>query len=303
MNCEKCGKELPENETLCPFCGEEEPVAEQVEEAVALVEETDVEEETAEDITEEAEEADETDELETDEAEPIVIRLKRGKARVIIGIIALVIAVALGVLSFLKPVLIIGQWKANDQIPISADVVVQRETTMEFTLSGEMILTDHIVNHEEIGYPADKAVVSNSFSYIFSKNNLLLIPAMQGEQQMPQEPITMYCSATPTMFSYWMQDTSPRQVYDFNRAGWLYPSMYLWMATLVLLILGVLLVAIPGKKCIYDSLEDIIAEDEFNQLLDQISDEIEADFEEEDDETASEETTEEATDIPETIEE
>lgn len=297
MNCEKCGKELPENETLCPFCGEEEPVAEQAEEAVAPVEETDVEEEVAEDITEEAAEP------ESDEAEPVVVRLKRGKARVIIGIIALVIAVALGVLSFLKPVLIIGQWKASEQIPISADVVVQRDTTMEFTLSGELILTDHIVNHEEIGYPADKAVVSNSFSYIFSKNNLLLIPAMQGEQQMPQEPITMYCSTTPTMFSYWMQDTSPRQVYDFNRAGWLYPSMYLWMATLVLLVLGVLLVAIPGKKCIYDSLEDIIAEEEFNQLLDQISDEIEADFEEEDDEAASEETTEEATDISETIEE
>ena len=229
MICEKCGKEIPENETVCSCCNEE-VVAEQTEEVTEVVEAT---EEVAIDVQ--------------DLGAPVstVVRGKRGKARVTVGIIALVLMAAVLVVSFLKPVLIIGNWSLYQEMPAGNDVVLKVESAMEYTLSGEAIWEDTLVNYEEVGYPEEQSKITNEFSYAVKNQKLCVELIAEGQEPQPFE---FFCSVTPGQFSYWQEDGSPRTVYDYYRDGFFYPSMYLWLAALILLILGVLLLAIPGKK-------------------------------------------------------
>lgn len=226
MICEKCGKEIPENETTCSCCNEE-TAAEQSETIEEVVEETVVS----------------LEEL----GAPVsnVVRGKRGTARIVSGIVALVLMVAVLVVSFLKPVLIIGEWKVEQTIPTGMTADLKVESVMQFTPSGETVWTDTLLNYEEVGYPEDKSKIVNEFTYAVENRKLCM--EMTGEQAQEQK-LEVFVSVNPYQLSYWPEETTPRQVYDYYRNGFFYPSMYLWIAALVLLLLGVLLLAIPGKK-------------------------------------------------------
>ncbi|MBQ7792849.1 MAG: zinc ribbon domain-containing protein [Clostridia bacterium] len=304
MICEKCGKEIPENETLCPYCGEEETVLEQPEEAVALVEDTVAEEPIAGEIPEALPEEPvcSPEEVQTPVSGAVCKKCK--KTRNIIGIVALVLAVVLVALSFVKPILVIGEWKSQQTVSTGYTADLQIESVMAFTMSGTLTFTESLLNYEELGYPAEEAVFSNQFSYSFAKGDLLLNAILEEGQQSTQSPMTMYCSVTPGMFSYWQTEGSPRQVFDYNRDGFFYPSMYLWIASAILLILGVLLLTIPGKKREIVVCEEVLEDDEFEHLLAEINEEMEADPEDVSVEEVLEETdTEEITESTEKTEE
>lgn len=294
MCCEKCGNELPENETVCPCC-EEQP-QEAIEELLA---------DTSDEMQQEPICQQEDFVLPTMQ----VIRKKRGLARVIIGIVALVMAVALCAVAFVNPVLIIGKWKMNQTMPTGMGTELKIESTMTFTSGGKLILTDSLLNWEELGYPEDQSSFINEFSYYMQNGNLML-NAISTEEEAAQTsgPIEMHCDVTPNQFSYWQGDTIPREVYDYQRDGLFYPSMYLWLASAVCLILGVLLVAIPGKKQTVTLAEEAVeleeAED-LDEFLEEIYEEIEAvdgileEVTEAAEETATEENADETAEVTE----
>lgn len=288
MICEKCGKEFSQDEKVCPYCSEEE----------AVLEQTEITEEVANDL----------EELETPVSK--IVRQKRGTARVVIGIVALVLAVAALVVSLLKPVAILGEWKMHQDMPAGMDengkmMVMQIDSVMKFTTSGELKIAEDLLNYEEVGYTKEQKTIESTFRYSFEKGSLKLEyqPTPEQKKQMEEqgdssvEPVMMECSVTPGMFSYWQGDQIPRQVYDYYRVGFCHPSMYLWMASAVMLILGVLLVAIPGKK--YEVTireEDAEEAEDLDEFLEDIYEEIEA----EDEACVAEETiTEEATEVTE----
>lgn len=272
MFCENCGKEIPENETVCPYCN---GAAEEVTEEVT--------EEAIEDVAEETVEEPEFNPEELGVPVSSVVRGKRSTTRVIFGVVALLVAVAALVASLLKPILIIGSWKMNQTIPTGMEVDFQVESTMTFTNSGKLTLTDELLNWKEANYPEDQSKFVNEFTYTMEKGDLLLkqMPA-EGEEAQQSEPVAMHCSVTPKMFSYWQGDSIPRQVYDYQRSGLFYPSMILWIVSGVFAVLGVLLLAIPGKKLVlttYEELEDedITEEaDDLDEFLEEIYEEIEA---------------------------
>ncbi len=236
MFCEKCGKEIPENETSCPFCGVEE-TAQEAEEIVMDEPVFDVEE--------------------LGVPVSMVVRRKRGLSRVIIGIVALVLMAAVLVVSFLNPVLVIGNWKMNQTMPTGTGTDFEIESTMSFTNNGKLTLTDKLLNWKDVGYPEDQSSFSNEFQYSVVKNDLNLVPVpAEGEEAGEQQVVTMKCSVTPKQFSYWQGNSIPREVYDYQRDGLFYPSMILWMVSGVLLIVGVLLLAIPGKKHVITTFEE-----------------------------------------------
>ena len=235
MNCEKCGKEIPENQTFCPDCGEAETVLEQVEETVVPVEETVAENAVCEETSE-------------DTRITLVVRKKRGVARVILGILSLVIAVALVVLSLWPSVCLLGRWGAEQTTPTGYTADLQIESRFDFSTPGKLVLSEKLLNYEELGYAKENSEITDQFTYTFVEGHLELTLIPKEGQEAPQTPIIMYYRATPTTFSYWQNDGMPRQVFDYSREGFMYPSMYLWIAALVLLILGVLLLAIPCKK-------------------------------------------------------
>ncbi len=285
MICEKCGKEIPENETVCPFCNVEEVV--EAEEEIVV--------ETAEEPVFDVEEL----------GVPVsmVVRRKRGLARVIIGIVALVLMAAVLVVSFLNPVLVIGNWKMNQTMATGMGADFEIESTMAFTNTGKLTLTDKLLNWEEVGYPEDQSVFTNEFHYSVVKNDLILdaIPA-EGEEAQMTEAVTMKCSVTPNMFSYWQGDSVPREVYDYQRDGMFYPSMILWMVSGVLLVVGVLLLAIPGKKHVIttfeedlNELEDAADEVEEAEDLDEFLEDIYEEIQAEDETPAAEEVVPEET--------
>ncbi len=260
MICEKCGKEIPENETVCSCCNEE-VIAEQTEEVNEVVEAT---EEAVIDVQE--------------LGAPVstVVRGKRGKARVTVGIIALVLMVAVLVVSFLKPVLIIGNWSLYQEMPAGNDVVLKVESAMEYTLSGEAVWEDTLVNYEEVGYPEEQSKITNEFRYAVKNQKLCVEMTAEGQETQTFE---MFCSINPVKFSYWQEDGSPRTVYDYYRDGFFYPSMYLWLAALILLILGVLLLAIPGKKYELTVCEEVeeaeeASEDASEEALEEVTEEV-----------------------------
>ncbi|MBO5407784.1 MAG: hypothetical protein J6A61_00025 [Clostridia bacterium] len=267
MICEKCGKELPENETVCS-CMSEDVAAEQTETIETVAEET-------------VEPAVDMQELGAPVS--VVVRGKRGKARVVIGIVALVLMVATLVVSLLSPVLILGEWKVNQTIPTGATADLQVESTMVFAPSGESTWTDTLVNYKEVGYPEEGSKIENQFTYAVTGDKLAL--TMAGGEQQAEQKLEVFFSINPGQLSYWPEGGSPRTVYDYYRSGIFYPSMYLWLAAFILLVLGVLLLAIPGKKH-----EITVREDE-----EEIEEMVEETFEE-----AAEEVVEEVT---ETIEE
>lgn len=274
MICEKCGKEISNNETVCPYCGEEKATLEQNE----FIEGT---EEVALDL----------EELGT----PIskIVRKKRGTARIIVGVVALVLAAAALVVSLWKPVAIIGDWKMHQDIPAGMDengnmMEMNVDSKIKFTVSGDMKISEDLLNYKEMGYPEDQKTLESNFRYTFEKGTLKLEyqPTSEQKKQMEEqgdsnmEPVMMECSVTPGMFSYWQGGQIPRQVYDYYRDGFCYPSMYLWMGAAVLLIVGVLLLAIPGKKyevtaCEEDADETEEAEN-LDEFLEDIYEEIEA---------------------------
>lgn len=221
MICEKCGKEIPENETVCSCCTAEEAVVEQT-----------------------AEPAIDLKEL----GAPVttVVRGKRGAARIAIGIVALVLMVATLVVSFWKPILLIGTWTVNQTIPTGVAADLQVESAMIFTPGGESVWTDTLVNYQEVGYPEDQSKIENNFTYSVDDGKLCMVLA--GGEQQDEQKLEVFFSVTPQQLSYWPEAGTPRQVFDYYRSGFFYPSMYLWLAAFVLLVLGVLLLAIPGKK-------------------------------------------------------
>ncbi len=272
MICEKCGKEIPENETVCPHCnGAAEEVTEKVTEAAI------------EDVAEETVGAVEFNPEELGVPVSTVVRGKRNTSRVIFGVVALLIAVAALVASLLKPILIIGNWKMNQTMPTGMEVDFQIESTMAFTNSGKLIVTDELLNWKEANYPEDQSKFVSEFSYSVEKGDLMLTATpVEGGENQQTEAVAMHCSVTPEMFSYWQGDSIPRQVYDYQRDGLFYPSMILWIVSGVFAVLGVLLLAIPGKKLVITTYEefddeDVSAEaDDLDEFLEEIYEEIEA---------------------------
>lgn len=273
MICEKCGKEIPENETMCPFCSAEE-IAEVTEET-----------ETAEETVMETMEEPDFDVEDLGVPVTMVVRGKRGKGRVITGIIALLLMVAVLIASFVNPVLVIGKWKMHQTMATGMGADFQIESTMTFTHTGKLTLTDTLLNWEEVGYPEDQSSFSNDFNYSV-KNGELYLEAIPAEGEETSQPVAMKCSITPKMFSYWQGETVPREVYDYQRDGSCYPSMYLWLVSGILLIVGAVLLAIPGKKHVIttfdeelDDLDEAEESEDLDEFLEEIYEEIEAEDE------------------------
>ena len=268
MICEKCGKEIPENETVCPYCSEQE-------------------------ITETEEVM--TDTVEVTEQEPVfeceevvapvtqVIRKKRGLARVIIGIVSLVIAVAILAVSFLNPVMLWGKWSNYEEIPVMEGVTFDVELSLEFTTSGDCNKVESLLNYEEIGFPVEESVYTDQFAY----------EIVDGKIRLNGEAESDTCfKATPTQLTIWGEGAEENSL-SYTRSGLLYPSMILWMGAAVFLILGVLLVAIPGKKQVITLMEEPAEAEDLDEFLEDIYEEIQAEDEVPEEVIEAEEITEE----------
>lgn len=278
MICEKCGKEIPENETICPCCNEAEAISEQPEEVVEITKE----------IVAESTEETASEPILDPEAMGVpvstVVRGKRGKVRIISGIVCLVVMAAILVTSFLKPVLLIGNWKVNRTLATGMGTDFEIESTMTYTASGKFTLAETLLNWEELSYPQEQSRFQDDFNCSIEKGNLILdrIPA-EGEEETPIDSIVMHCEVTPNRFSYWQGENTPREVYDYQRDGLFYPAMILWMVSAFFAILGVLLLTIPGKKyevtTYEEAWEDTDEAEDLDELLEEIYEEIEAEDE------------------------
>ncbi len=303
MNCEKCGKEIPENETFCPDCGGEQPALEPVEETAAVVEEMIAEEPVAEEIL--AEDQQEVTFNVEELGVPVtnVVRKKRGLARVIVGIISLVIAAILVVISLLNPVMLLGKWKNHDEQPLFEDVVLKVDFCLEFTLSGECNQFQRLLNYEELGVPKEESEYTDHYRFAIVNEKIRLNEEVDSD---------VCYKATPSELTIWAEGY-PESSLEYQRDGLLYPSMILWVAGGAILILGVLLLAIPGKKHVVTTYEEVEEAEDLDEFLDEIYEEIEADpedvsaeeFPEEPavDDVTNEPVAEEITDQPETTEE
>ncbi len=286
MICEKCGKEIPENETVCPdCCGEEsvlESAAEQVEETVSPVEAI------PEEIMDLEEPVVDPEEL----GIPVsnVVRKKRGLARVIIGIVSLVIAISLVVVSLLNPVMLLGNWKRHEEMPIYEGVSLKVDLSIEFALSGDCTQYQKLVNADELGVPKAESEYTDHFRYAIVNEKIRLNEEAESD---------VCYKATPSKLTIWA-DGYPETSLDYQREGIFYPSMILWVAGGVFLILGVLLLAIPGKKYVVTTYEEEEEAEDLDEFLEEIYEEIEEDSNQD---VPEEPIAEETVDTPETTEE
>lgn len=268
MICEKCGKEIPENETVCPYCGEQEIT------------------ETEEVLTDTVEVTEQEPAYQYEEfAAPVtqVVRKKRGLARVIIGIVSLVMAVAMLVVSFLSPVILWGKWSNYEEIPVMEGVTFNVELSLDFTTSGTCNKVETLVNYEELGFPKEESVYTDQFAYEIVNDKIRL----NGEADSDA------CfKATPTQLTIW-EEGMEENALSYTRSELLYPSMILWMGAAVFLILGVLLVAIPGKKQVITLMEEPAEAEDLDEFLEDIYEEIQAEDEVSEEVIEAEEITEE----------
>ncbi len=301
MICEKCGKEIPENETVCPDCGGEETVMEsameQVEETVAPAEEIALEETIAEETADAEEPAFDLEEL----GVPVsnVVRKKRGLARVIIGIVSLVIAIALVVVSLLNPVMLLGNWKRHEEMPLYEGVSLKVDLSIEFGLSGKCIQYQKLVNADELGVAKADSEYTDNFQYAIVNEKIRLNEDVESD---------VCYKATPSQLTIWA-DGYPEDNLQYQREGLFYPSMILWVAGGVFLILGILLLAIPGKKHVVTTYEEEEEAEDLDEFLEEIYEEIEEDSNQDIpeepivEEVAEESVTEEVAETPEATEE
>ncbi len=252
MFCGKCGNEIPENETVCPACGGEETVVEPVEEIVS------------EEVV--FEENPDTEAFDIPVA--AATRQKRGLARVIIGIVSLVIAVALVVVSLLNPVMLLGKWMRHEEMPLYEDVSLKVDLSIEFALSGDCTQYQKLVNADELGVPKADSEYTDHFQYAIVNEQIRLDGDVESD---------VCYKATPALLTIWDADY-PENTLDYQRDGLFYPSMILWVAAGAFLILGVLLLVIPGKKLVVNT--DAEEQKEFaEEIVEETYEEIAADSE------------------------
>ena len=252
MFCGKCGNEIPENETVCPTCGGEETVVEPVEEIVS------------EEVV--FEENPDTEAFDIPVA--AATRQKRGLARVIIGIVSLVIAVALVVVSLLNPVMLLGKWMRHEEMPLYEDVSLKVDLSIEFALSGDCTQYQKLVNADELGVPKAESEYTDHFQYAIVNEKI----------RLDEDVASDVCyKATPALLTIWDADY-PENTLDYQRDGLFYPSMILWVTAGAFLILGVLLLVIPGKKLVVNT--DAEEQKEFaEEIVEETYEEIAADSE------------------------
>ena len=93
MICEKCGREIQDNQTVCPYCSVQESVADAFQTTMTTIEEPVFNQ--------------------NQKSSSKKIIKKRSAVQLTFGIIFLVLMAAVLVVSFLPSVLINGSWKLN----------------------------------------------------------------------------------------------------------------------------------------------------------------------------------------------